>query len=207
MGESVAALIQLLEGKQVRKIAYLDSSGALAIAQKPDGPWRTRHLRIRARALKEKLQQDWELYHISGKGLVADYLTKPIGVKSEWKAFFDFVQLAESREVDLEEAQGKVEKIKCYVSKFLVGYTEEDLETNEELNLVYKIILAVIIKICQPLKFWWKSTFGTSDVPPDDDASKQVQCDLEEWFQEAWREDEPRPDCWREPQQERSQDA
>ena len=60
------------------------------------------------------------------------------------------------------KAQEKIETIKCYVNEILVGWRKEDLQKNEELDLVYKIPLAVIYE-ADTLKLAWKYTFEVSN--------------------------------------------
>ena len=56
-----------------------DNMAAISIIQNPDGPWRTRHLRLRASVLKERLQEgSWRIFHLDGKRLIADVFTKAI---------------------------------------------------------------------------------------------------------------------------------
>lgn len=92
-----------LEGRQeefwtsnpdcIQKVLYGDSTAAVGVASKPDGPWRTRHLRLRCNGLREKVQQGgmWAIRHIPGAELVADYLTKPITVRARWSQFYSFM--------------------------------------------------------------------------------------------------------------------
>ena len=73
----------------IQKIIYGDSTAAVAVVSTPDGPWRTRHLRLRCNGLRERVQQSavWAIRHIPGAELVADFLTKPITVKARWQQF------------------------------------------------------------------------------------------------------------------------
>lgn len=65
-------------------VIYGDSKSAIALATQESGPWRTRHLRIRAHRLREALRCDdivkanmtWAAWHMDGSALVADGLTK-----------------------------------------------------------------------------------------------------------------------------------
>ena len=66
---------------RLEKLLCGDNSSAISILTKPDGPWRTRHLRLRSHGLREKLSSqkgDWKLRHQKGTELIADFLTKPI---------------------------------------------------------------------------------------------------------------------------------
>lgn len=53
---SVEALLQTIYGvDEFQKVMVGDSMSAISIIAKPDGSWRTRHLRLRSQCLKEKL--------------------------------------------------------------------------------------------------------------------------------------------------------
>ncbi len=54
-------------------------------------PWRTRHLRLRANYLKEKLKNqpdEWKIRHHKGSTLVADLLTNPTTQVAAWCRFW-----------------------------------------------------------------------------------------------------------------------
>ena len=73
-------------------LLYGDNTAAIAILENPDGPWRTRHLQLRATALRERLKYgSWIIRHLPGVKLVADFLTKIIAVKPSWERFWRFV--------------------------------------------------------------------------------------------------------------------
>ena len=66
---------------------YGDCKAALAPATAENGPWWTRHLRLRAHRLREPLrpptsdphsEPKWSARHLDGKKLVSDGLTKPL---------------------------------------------------------------------------------------------------------------------------------
>ena len=89
--QALESLLVVLHGSDnFEKLLCGDNSSAIAILTKPDGPWRTRHLRLRSHVLKEKLMDskgDWKIRHQKGTELIADFLTKPITVPSEWERF------------------------------------------------------------------------------------------------------------------------
>ena len=83
--ESVGSLLTTLS-IQPTYVIYGDSKSAIALATQESGPWRTRHLRIRAHRLREALRCDgpvrdnmtWTARHMDGSALVADGLTKAL---------------------------------------------------------------------------------------------------------------------------------
>lgn len=92
-----ALLVVLHDSDNFEKLLCGDNSSAIAILTKPDGPWRTRHLRLRSHGLREKLSSDkgdWKLRHQRGTELIADFLTKPITVANEWDRFATFMSMS-----------------------------------------------------------------------------------------------------------------
>ena len=80
MGESVASLLQVV-GYEVQRRLLGDNRAALTLCSAETGPWRTRHLRLRAAKLREAIQEEdggWTSHHIPGATLVADGLTKSL---------------------------------------------------------------------------------------------------------------------------------
>ena len=78
--KGVGGLVEELEESPAELRLYSDSSAALAIVNGSSGSWRTRHLRIRAAALTEAVQQGAiQLQHVPGQSLVADGFTKQLG--------------------------------------------------------------------------------------------------------------------------------
>ena len=85
-GLSIGAILQTMEVSPTY-VLYGDCKSALSLATTETGPWRTRHLRLRAHRLREALrtsatdpQQEpaWSARHLGGNDLVADGLTKPL---------------------------------------------------------------------------------------------------------------------------------
>ena len=89
IGESVGSAIQsLCPLVDLRYGLVGDNLSGLQLLAAPDGPWRTRHLRLRAFVLKERLKnRDWEATHSPGSELMADFLTKSIVVSNRWDEF------------------------------------------------------------------------------------------------------------------------
>ena len=61
------------------KILHGDNKAALSATNTESGPWRTRHLRIRAHGLREAVRQQlWQAKHLPGTLLAADGLTQTL---------------------------------------------------------------------------------------------------------------------------------
>ena len=86
------------------RVLYGDSQSGIQVVLNPNGPWRSRHLRLRSRALHEAVQQEvWKLKHMAGVELAADFLTKPITVGTTWSGFRMFAGLCDmAKPEDLE---------------------------------------------------------------------------------------------------------
>ena len=87
-GESVGMLLEQL-GFRTEKRLYGDSRAGIAVLSAETGPWRTRHLRLRAAKLRELVQDpasEWTVRHMSGAMLLADAFTKSL----QGAAFLNF---------------------------------------------------------------------------------------------------------------------
>eukprot|EP00435_Cladocopium_sp_Y103_P060464 s2459_g22.t1 len=101
LGESVAAVVELLEPAGITdKVLYGDNEAGLRLIQSPDGPWRTRHLRLRAFVLKERVALEiWRARHVPGAQLTADHLTKAVVSAASWQRFRRWMSLILPEEV------------------------------------------------------------------------------------------------------------
>eukprot|EP00434_Breviolum_minutum_P024672 symbB.v1.2.021788.t1/scaffold1903.1/size96501/2 len=80
IGDAVGALLKEFNF-EVKKLLHNDSKSAISAATSEGGSWRTRHLRLRAHALRQALREDegfWGIHHLRGEHLLADGLTKPL---------------------------------------------------------------------------------------------------------------------------------
>ena len=86
------------------RVLYGDSQSGIQVVLNPNGPWRSRHLSFRSRALHEAVQQEvWKVKHMAGVELAADFLTKPITVGTTWSRFRRYAGLCDVAEPeDLE---------------------------------------------------------------------------------------------------------
>ena len=78
IGESVSAFCGALNVKTTKHL-YGDSKAGISVVASDCGPWRTRHLRIRAHKIREAVQTidtPWTIRHLSGALLIADGFTK-----------------------------------------------------------------------------------------------------------------------------------
>lgn len=79
----------------VQRVLFGDNTAAISVLSLPDGPWRTRRLRLRSAGLCEKLtkKSTWALGHVPGSLLVADFLPKAINPKPRWNHFMRFLKV------------------------------------------------------------------------------------------------------------------
>lgn len=72
--------LQIFTKKPMEKLLLGDNKAALTLCCSDTGPWRTRHIRLRAAKPREALAEgsDWRALHLAGGDLVADGGTKPL---------------------------------------------------------------------------------------------------------------------------------
>ena len=114
MGESLGAIINALEGNRLALHGCYrlkgDNLSGLQLLVAPDGPWRTRHLRLRSYVLRERIASGaWVAEHVPGTQLSADLLTKPIVVTASWVDFRRAIGLIEHKDESRDTA--KMEKL------------------------------------------------------------------------------------------------
>ena len=71
IGDSVAVLVDIFEEGRLTeegvRVLYGDSQSGIQVVLNPNGPWRSRHLSFRSRALHEAVQQEvWKVKHMAG---------------------------------------------------------------------------------------------------------------------------------------------
>ncbi|CAE7290043.1 RE1 [Symbiodinium sp. CCMP2592] len=98
--------------------AFCDNLASISIASFESGNWRTRHLRVRSQALRERLQSGkWHLSHLKGEHMLADIATKVL----PWARVRDLLLLC-GYDVPKVKAQGK---------GGVEGSKQDDWSTNE----------------------------------------------------------------------------
>ena len=75
--ESVDALLEDFGERPSQRIIYVDNAAAITLATSEGGSWKTRHLKVRHRALRQKVEEGWvEVQFCPGDQQLADGLTK-----------------------------------------------------------------------------------------------------------------------------------
>ena len=92
MGESLQVILNILEHNALVDDGQFEIRGdnlsGIQLLLAPDGPWRTRHLRLRSFVLRERLaSREWHVEHVPGAELAADLLTKPVVLLNSWESF------------------------------------------------------------------------------------------------------------------------
>ena len=110
-------------GEGLHKVIYGDNTAAIAVLCSPQGPWRTRHLRLRSNVVRERLRNDasWSVRHLPGQELVADYLTKAISPRSRWKQFFDFMKMVSQQGEEDKMEQSGMKRLLTHVAMASAG--------------------------------------------------------------------------------------
>ena len=74
---SIDAMLSDFGVSPTRRELRVDNSAAITLASEEGGSWRTRHLKVRAAALRQRLQDGWAtISHCPGEWQLADGLTK-----------------------------------------------------------------------------------------------------------------------------------
>ncbi|CAE7257247.1 RE1, partial [Symbiodinium sp. CCMP2592] len=75
--ESIDALLTDMGETPEQRVIYVDNAAAITLATSEGGSWKTRHLKVRHRALRQKVEQGWvEVVYCPGDQQLADGLTK-----------------------------------------------------------------------------------------------------------------------------------
>ena len=75
--ESVNALIQDIGETVESRLLWVDNAAAITLATSEGGSWKTRHLKVRHQALRQKVEDKWlEVLYCPGDQQLADGLTK-----------------------------------------------------------------------------------------------------------------------------------
>ena len=91
--EAAAALTDELCQKPCDQSLYGDNAAAVAIATGPPTSWRSRHLRLRSAALREKVEAGTlQVYHLRGEWMPADALTKALPI-TKFAAMLELLKL------------------------------------------------------------------------------------------------------------------
>ena len=162
LGDSVAVLVDLFEeGRltdQGTRVLYGDSQSGIQVILNPNGPWRSRHLRLRSRALHEAVQQEvWKVKHMAGVELAADFLTKPITVGTTWSRFRTFAGLCDLNEPEDVETLKKIGICREWALKGLTVAVElekwkPESETQHQIRRLG--LVAVGQAICHVVQKW-----------------------------------------------------
>ena len=79
LAQSFKPLLEELSGSKLRWLLLNDNVAASTVILYPSGSWRTRHLRLRSRAVQELVDMEQlELHHVPGRVMIADILTKTL---------------------------------------------------------------------------------------------------------------------------------
>ena len=164
LANSARALLQELEGRQLRLQLHIDNQAALLLLQGSTGSWRTRHLRLRANYVREKIQSgDLHIVFEPGISQRADLGTKPF-TKERLKQLLALWNVIDRR----GEEQHAVRTVKTqqpWFAKLLMLCQfcgaiaqKEQIEAEVPWDLyVVVIVLAVIVILCwEGLKKCWK---------------------------------------------------
>jgi len=114
LGESVSSVLDILEGNKLSeegdKVLYGDNQSGLRLLESPDGPWRTRHFRLRSFVLRERMKWGlWKSRHVPGAQLASDLLTKAVTSMPSWTKFYNFMSMYRLNEFGAAESSSCTE--------------------------------------------------------------------------------------------------
>ena len=167
MGESFGAIVNALESNRLALEGQYrlrgDNLSGLQLLSAPDGPWRTRHLRLRSFVLRERIaNRDWVVEHIPGAELCVDLLTKPIVTSTSWLTFCRIVGL------ELCQDTAKVKRMTdCLTGMLALGRAV----LSENVNTVARTACAVGISslaACLQVDSLWKKRDHQNEVSKED---------------------------------------
>ena len=79
LAQALRPLVDELSGRESTWALINDNIACGAILSYPAGSWRSRHLRLRSKALQEMISEEiMSVHHIQGRFMLADLLTKPL---------------------------------------------------------------------------------------------------------------------------------
>ena len=168
-GRATIELVKILgektedkDGLQFAGVLYGDNSAAVAMTSGTSGTsWRTRHLKIRATALKELLDREcWQLRHLKGSELVADGFTKGL-TGAAWQRYCqDLGVRIEPKEAiqeqqDVAEKKVTLAKAAIGVGGLLVGYGYgQHNARGKYLQAVGAMVMSVGVLTLQQMNQW-----------------------------------------------------
>ena len=197
MGESCASIVAILESGDVNEVMdcvlHGDSQSGIRILQSPDGPWRTRHLRLRSFVLRERIRTGcWQARHEPGASLSVDLLTKSIVSPPSWRRFREFTGLCAGA-TQVKEAED------CVQVKRLIGLLSGLIGIScwQPVSAVAKVAKSVTIAAVASSVAWLMGRKGGDDPKKEGEpafartgASKEGNVERRK-CQEETRENEP----------------
>ena len=134
-------------------IGYTDSVACAAVLLYPSGSWRTKHLRLRARAYQELVESgDLTLTHIPGRCQLADALTKSLARAriADLMRFMNFSNVSVSEAEERASCASSPGCLRMLLVSSLVLPTAAQYEDQQEwsLSLFRWLMLACLLGLC-----------------------------------------------------------
>ena len=143
--ESVDALLSDVGEQPLQRIIYVDNAAAITLATSEGGSWKTRHLKVRHRALRQRVESGWvDVVYCPGDQQLADGLTKILssqrmnGMMEFWGLFEgepgrDRVRLRllhEQQQTAAEHQQTATEHQQTATTEHALSHQRQYLEAN-----------------------------------------------------------------------------
>ena len=164
LANSARALLQELEGKIIRLQLHIDNQAALLLLQGSTGSWRTRHLRLRANYVRERINSgDLNVVFEPGLTQRADLGTKPF-TKERLRQLMALWNVVDRRQ-DSTATVRTIKTQQTWFSKLLMFCQpcgaiaqKEQIQAEVPSDLyVIVLVLAVVVIFCwEGMKHCWK---------------------------------------------------
>ena len=146
-GESIYVMAQEIFDVVLRRI-WSDSQAAVAILTQEGGSWRTRHLRLRAAAARQVLQDGtWTIQHQKGEDMIADLGTKPLtGTRIQYLKELLGMKASKNQEDEKPEEKTEEEPRKKEEEK---KKEEEELKLRQATKIMKVVVLAALVSAAE----------------------------------------------------------
>ena len=142
VGNAVGELVQVF-GYTATKLLHGDSKSARSASTSEGGSWRTRHLRLRAFALRQALKSEdgqWKIHHLRGEHLLADGLTKVLMGQS-FSRFCEKLRMFQAGKPSSQKLQCR--KLKFHPKIVAVGSLQAVVAKCNVVGPMYSLLLGV----------------------------------------------------------------
>ncbi|CAE7537762.1 GIP, partial [Symbiodinium microadriaticum] len=130
---SIDAMLNDVGVEPTAREIRVDNTAAVTLASEEGGSWRTRHLKVRAAALRQRLQDGWaRITHCPGEWQLADGLTKILASKR-----MEMLMAGWGLGMAASQESQRLTKVELRTLSALLQREPEKLTSEEKLDLVH----------------------------------------------------------------------